>query len=82
MVCGGLWWFVVVVCSGGLWWFVVVGCDGLWWFFHHSGGPFSLGVIVSRLEVWRGVWGGCIRKGKFVVVLVRFLDGGVVDSGR
>ena len=26
MVCGGLWWFVVV--CGGLWWFAVV-CDGL-----------------------------------------------------
>ena len=39
MICGGLWWFVVVcrgprwsvgVC-GGLWWFVRV-CGGLWGF--------------------------------------------------
>ena len=38
MVCGGVWWFVVVcgglfwcveVC-GSVWWFVVV-CGGLWW---------------------------------------------------
>ena len=33
MICGGLWWFVMV--HGGLWWFrgdFVVVHGGLWWF--------------------------------------------------